>query len=36
MSLHTDDQGAVMVDESDAECDVNELLAQMERAMSAR
>lgn len=36
MSLHTDDQGAVVVDESDAECDVNELLAQMEQAMSAR
>jgi len=36
MSLDTDDQGAVVVDESDAECDVNELLAQMERAMSAR
>jgi DNA-binding NtrC family response regulator len=36
MSLDTDDQGAVVVDESDAECDVNELLAQIERAMSAR
>jgi two-component system probable response regulator PhcQ len=36
MTLDTDDQGAVVVDESDAECDVNELLAQMERAMSAR
>jgi two-component system, probable response regulator PhcQ len=36
MNLDTDDQGAVVVDESDAECDVNELLAQMERAMSAR
>ncbi len=36
MSLDTDDQGAVVVDESDAECDVNELLAQMEQAMSAR
>jgi DNA-binding NtrC family response regulator len=36
MNLDTDDQGAVVVDESDAECDVNELLAQMELAMSAR
>jgi DNA-binding NtrC family response regulator len=36
MNLDTDDQGAVVVDESDAECDVNELLAQIERAMSAR
>jgi two-component system probable response regulator PhcQ len=36
MNLDTDDQGAVVVDESDAECDVNELLAQMEQAMSAR
>jgi two-component system, probable response regulator PhcQ len=36
MNLDTDEQGAVVVDESDAECDVNELLAQMEKAMSAR
>jgi DNA-binding NtrC family response regulator len=36
MNLDTDEQGAVVVDESDAECDVNELLAQMEQAMSAR
>jgi DNA-binding NtrC family response regulator len=36
MNLDTDDQGAVVVDESDAECDVNELLAQIEQAMSAR
>jgi len=36
MRLDTDEQGAVVVDESDAECDVNELLSQIEQAMSAR
>ncbi len=36
LRLHTDDQGAVVVDESDAECDVNDLLSQIEQAMSAR
>jgi DNA-binding NtrC family response regulator len=34
--LDTDEEGAVVVDESDGECDVNELLAQIERAMTAR
>jgi DNA-binding NtrC family response regulator len=34
LHLHTDDQGAVVMDESDAECDVNDLLSQIERAMS--
>src|SRR5258708_13258697 len=29
LRLHTDDQGAVVVDESDAECDVNDLLSQI-------
>jgi two-component system, probable response regulator PhcQ len=36
LRLHTDDEGAVVVDESDAECDVNDLLSQIEQAMSAR
>jgi two-component system probable response regulator PhcQ len=31
--LDTDEEGAVVVDESDGECDVKELLAQIERAM---
>ena len=36
LRLDTDDQGAVMVDESDGECDVNELLMQIESAMGSR
>jgi two-component system probable response regulator PhcQ len=36
LHLHTDEQGAVVVDESDGECDVNDLLSQIERAMSVR
>jgi DNA-binding NtrC family response regulator len=36
LRLDTDELGAVVVDESDAECDVNDLLAQMEHAMTAR
>jgi two-component system probable response regulator PhcQ len=36
LRLETDEQGAVVVDEGDAECDVNDLLAQIERAMTAR
>jgi DNA-binding NtrC family response regulator len=35
LRLDTDDQGAVVVDESDAECDVKELLAEIEEAMRA-
>ena len=34
--LDTDEQGALVVDESDGECDVADLLAQIERAMTAR
>lgn len=34
--LDTDEEGAVMVNESDADCDVDDLLAQIERAISAR
>lgn len=36
LHLDTDDQGAVVMDESDGECDVTDLLAQMERAMAGR
>ena len=36
LHLHTDEQGAVVVDESDGECDVNDLLSQIEQAMSVR
>jgi two-component system probable response regulator PhcQ len=36
LRLHTDDEGAVVVDESDGECDVNELLSQIEQVMSVR
>jgi two-component system, probable response regulator PhcQ len=36
LHLDTDGQGALVVDESDAECDVTDLLAQMERAMTDR
>jgi DNA-binding NtrC family response regulator len=36
LRLDTDEQGAVVVNESDAECDVNDLLAQIEQAMAAR
>jgi two-component system, probable response regulator PhcQ len=36
MHLDTDEQGAVVVDESDAECEVGDLLAQIEHAMSRR
>jgi len=36
LRLHTDDEGAVVVDESDGEYDVNDLLSQIEQAMSAR
>jgi DNA-binding NtrC family response regulator len=36
LRLDTDDQGAVMVDEADAECDVNDLLNQIELAMASR
>jgi two-component system probable response regulator PhcQ len=32
--LDTDEEGAVVVDESDGECDVKDLLAQIERAMT--
>lgn len=34
--LDTDEEGAVVVDESDGECDVKDLLEQIERAMTAR
>ena len=34
--LDTDEDGAVVVDESDGECDVKDLLEQIERAMTAR
>src|SRR6202051_27584 len=34
--LDTDEEGAVVVDESDGECDVKELLAQIEQAMIVR
>jgi two-component system, probable response regulator PhcQ len=34
--LDTDEEGAVVVDESDAECDVKDLLAQIEHAMTVR
>lgn len=34
--LDTDEEGAVVVDESDGECDVKELLAQIEQAMTVR
>jgi two-component system probable response regulator PhcQ len=36
LHLDTDGQGALVIDESDAECDVTDLLAQMERAMTGR
>lgn len=36
LRLDTDEHGAVVVDESDGECDVNDLLAQIEQAMTAR
>jgi two-component system, probable response regulator PhcQ len=36
LHLDTDEQGAFFMDESDAECDVTDLLAQMERAMAGR
>jgi two-component system, probable response regulator PhcQ len=36
LRLDTDDQGAVMVDETDAECDVKDLLAEIEQAISSR
>jgi two-component system probable response regulator PhcQ len=36
LRLDTDDQGAVMVSETDAECDVKDLLAEIERAISSR
>src|SRR5258707_14670891 len=34
LQLDTDEQGAVVVDEADAECDVNDLLLQIENAMA--
>jgi hypothetical protein len=34
--LDTDEEGAVVVDESDGECDVNDLLIQIERAIGVR
>jgi FixJ family two-component response regulator len=34
--LDTDEDGAVVVDESDGECDVKDLLEQIELAMTAR
>ncbi|HXA35229.1 MAG TPA: response regulator [Steroidobacteraceae bacterium] len=36
LRLETDEQGALVMDESDEECDVTDLLAQMERAMTRR
>jgi DNA-binding NtrC family response regulator len=36
LRLDTDEQGAVVVDESDAECDVNDLLRQIEQAITLR
>jgi len=36
LHLDTDEQGAVVVDESDAECDVNDLLRQIEQAITLR
>jgi len=36
LRLHTDDEGAVVVDESDAECDVNDLPSQIEQALYVR
>jgi two-component system, probable response regulator PhcQ len=36
LRLDTDDQGAVVVDEADAECDVKDLLAEIEQAISSR
>jgi DNA-binding NtrC family response regulator len=36
MSLETDDQGALIVDEADGDGDVRELLSQIESAMSGR
>src|SRR5450755_1301986 len=36
LRVHTDDEGAVLVDESDGECDVNTLLAEIELAMTVR
>jgi DNA-binding NtrC family response regulator len=35
LRVDTDDDGAVMVDEADAECDVNDLLKQIEDAMAS-
>jgi len=34
--LRSNDEGAVVVDESDGECDVNTLLAEIELAMNVR
>jgi DNA-binding NtrC family response regulator len=36
MHLNTDQQGAVVVDEADGDCDVGDLLAQIEHAMRPR
>jgi two-component system probable response regulator PhcQ len=36
LNLDTDEEGAVVMDESDGECDVTDLLAQMEQAMARR
>jgi two-component system probable response regulator PhcQ len=36
LHLDTDEEGAVVVDESDAECDVNDLLRQIEQAVTVR
>jgi hypothetical protein len=36
LRLDIDEQGAVVVNESDGECDVGDLLAQIEHAMSQR
>jgi two-component system probable response regulator PhcQ len=36
LRLETDEQGAVVVDEADGECDVNDLLTQIEQAMAAQ
>ena len=36
LRLETDEGGAVLVDESDTECDMNELLAEIDQAISSR
>jgi hypothetical protein len=36
LPLHTDDGAAVVVDAPDAECNVNDLLSQIQQAMSVR